>query len=183
MSDVLNAAPAASESSVSASEAPSQASSMTPAQAALLPSEHQGGAVEALKDQAANGSPKEQVQAKKMLKQLKIKFNGKESVEDLPFEIPDDAKSIDYMTRQLQMSKLSQSKAQEYSDLEKEVKSFVEALKKDPRKVLSDPTIGIDIKQLAAQVIEEAQAKLRARPARLRAVAASRRADVYMRFG
>lgn len=159
MSDVSSAAPAAPVSQPSppiAQPAKPSANSLTPAQAALLPTEDvSGGTVADLKDQAANGTPKEQAIAKKTLKQLKIKFNGKESLEDLPFEIPDDAKSIDYMTRQIQMSKLSQSKAQEYSDLEKEVKSFVEQLKKDPRKVLSDPTIGIDIKKLAAQVIEE----------------------------
>jgi hypothetical protein len=50
---------------------------------------------------------------------------------------------------------MGQSKAQEYSQLEKEVKSFIEELRKNPKKVLNDPTIGIDIKQLAASIIEE----------------------------
>lgn len=158
MSDVSSGASAPVSAPVAPQAAPvskPSANSLTPAQAALLPTEPPATQVADLKAQAANGTPAQAAAAKKTLKQLKIKFNGKESLEDLPFEIPDDAKSIDYMTRQIQMSKLSQAKAQEYSDLEKEVKSFVEELKKDPRKVLSDPNIGIDVKKLAAQVIEE----------------------------
>ena len=108
-----------------------------------------------LKDQAANGTPKEQAQAKKMLKELKIKFNGKEILEKLPFEIPDDESSKDFMTRHLQMSKMGATKAQEYSQLEKEVKTFIEELRKNPRRILADPNVGIDVKKLAAEVIEE----------------------------
>lgn len=111
--------------------------------------------VEGLKDQAENGTPKQQAQAKKMLKSLKIKFNGKEYDEELPFEIPDDEASVKYMREQLQRAKLSASKAQEYSSLEKQVSSFIEQLKKDPKKALANPAIGVDIKKLAQEIIEE----------------------------
>lgn len=115
----------------------------------------EGGTVDALKDQAENGTPKEQVAAKKMLKSLKIKFNGKEYDEVLPFEIPDDEASVKYMREQIQRSKLSASKAQEFSSLEKEVKAFIEELKANPRKALANPAIGVDIKKLAQEIIEE----------------------------
>lgn len=114
-----------------------------------------GGTVDALKDQAENGTPKQQVQAKKMLKSLKIKFNGREYDEELPFEIPDDEASIKYMKEQLQLGRLARSKSQEYSSLEKEVKAFVDELKKNPRKALANPAIGVDIKKLAQEIIEE----------------------------
>lgn len=95
------------------------------------------------------------VEAKKRIKQLKLKFNGKESVEDLPFEIDDDPKAIEYMTKQLQMAKLGQSKAQEFSKLESDVTAFLKELKSNPRKALSNPAIGIDVKQFAAEILEE----------------------------
>jgi len=117
--------------------------------------------------EAAKEAKKEEAQLKKTLKKLKIKFNGKEYDEELPFEIPDDEKSREYMTKQLQMSKLSQSKAKEAAELEKEVRSFIEELKKNPRKVLSDPNIGVDIKQLAASIIEEEIANSQKSPEQL----------------
>jgi hypothetical protein len=98
---------------------------------------------------------KEKEVAKKMLKKLKIKFNGKEIEEDLPFEIPDDEASVDYMRKQLQMSKMASSKSSEKAQLEKELQAFFQELKKNPRKVLSDPNIGVDMKKIVAEMIEE----------------------------
>lgn len=112
-------------------------------------------AIANLEAQAANGTPAQKAEAKKTLKQLKIKFNGKDLNEDLPFEIPDTDEARNYMTNKLQMSRLAQNKSQQYSQLEGEVKNFVEMLKKDPRKILSDPNIGVDVKQFAAQILQE----------------------------
>jgi hypothetical protein len=95
---------------------------------------------------------KEEVKAeKKRIKQLKLKFNGKDILEDLPFEIDDDPKAIEYMTKQLQKAKLSESKSQEFSQLEKDVSNFLKELKSNPRKALTNPAIGLDIKQFAAE--------------------------------
>lgn len=96
----------------------------------------------------------EKQEIKKRLKSLKLKVDGKEFNEELPFEIDDDPKAIEYMTKHLQMSKMGSKRAQDYSKLEKDVQDFVERLRKNPAEVLSDPSIGIDIKQLAAKVIE-----------------------------
>lgn len=92
---------------------------------------------------------------KKRINSLKIKYNGKEIEEKLPFEIDDDPAAIEYMTKQLQLAKLSQSKSQEAKALESEVVSFLQELKTNPRKALANPLIGIDVKQLAAEILEE----------------------------
>jgi len=91
----------------------------------------------------------------KRLKRVKLKVDQKEFEEELPFEIPDDPESLDYITRNLQLAKMGQSRAQQYSQLEKEVKAFIEELKKDPVKILSSPEFGVDVKKLAAKVIED----------------------------
>lgn len=101
-------------------------------------------------------APKKLTEAeKKRIKKLKLKFNGQEFDEELPFEIDDNPEAVEYMTRKLQLAKLGQSSTQRYSQLEKEVLQFVDELKKNPRKALSDPRIGVDIKKLAAEVLEE----------------------------
>lgn len=90
---------------------------------------------------------------KKKIKQIKGKFNGKEFVEDLPFEI--DEEHAEYFQRQLQMARMGQHKAQELSSFEREVGAFLQELKTNPRKALQNPAVGIDIKQLAAEILEE----------------------------
>ena len=93
---------------------------------------------------------------KKLKPKEKVHYvNGKEFEEKLPFEIDDDPAAIEYMTKQLQLAKMSQSKAQEAKALESEVVSFLQELKANPRKALANPMIGIDIKQLAAEILEE----------------------------
>lgn len=92
-------------------------------------------------------------QEKKRVNSLMLKFNGKEYEEKLPFEIDED--QSDWMRKQLQLAKMSQSKAQEVASLEKEVIAFMQELKSNPRKALANPMIGIDIKQLAADILEE----------------------------
>lgn len=110
-------------------------------------------AAEILTDPSA--SKAEKAIAKKTLKSLKIKFNGKEYDEELPFEIPDNPESIKYMQNKLQMDRLARVKSQESADQVKMINEFLNELKKNPRKVLSDPTIGVDLKKIAAELIEE----------------------------
>lgn len=107
-------------------------------------------------------APQEQLTPaeKKRVNSLMIKYNGKEIEEKLPFEIDED--QADWMRKQLQLAKMSQSKAQEYSNKEKEMQSlqaevvaFINELKTNPRKALSNPMVGLDIKQLAAEILEE----------------------------
>jgi len=102
----------------------------------------------------AKPAPKTVAEVKRLNK-LKIKFNQKEEDVDLPFDIPDDPKAVEWMQKNMQMARLGTTKAQEYSQLEKEVFNFVEELRKNPRKALANPNIGVDIKKLAAEVLEE----------------------------
>lgn len=105
---------------------------------------------------------------KKRINSLKLKYNGKEIEEKLPFEIDDDPAAIEYMTRQLQLAKMSQTKAQESANLEREVIAFMQELKTNPRKALSNPMIGLDIKQLAAEILEEEIANSQKSPEQLK---------------
>jgi hypothetical protein len=89
----------------------------------------------------------------KKYKQLKLKFNGKETVEELPFEV-DDAQ-LEWMTKQRQKAMLADHKSQEFSQLEREVGAFIQELRKNPKKALSNPAIGLDIKEFAAQILQE----------------------------
>lgn len=100
-------------------------------------------------------SKPEKAAAKKALKRLKYKLDGQEFEEDLPFEIPDDPAAIKYMQEQLQMSKVSRKRMGEKAQLEKDVRSFIEGLRKNPAKALSDPNIGVDLKKLAAEIIQK----------------------------
>lgn len=142
------AASAASES-LSSSESSENLSESQGLQSQSLESQ------EAAIDADPSLSRAEKAEAKKTLKNLRIKVDGREFDEELPFEIPDDEEAVEWMKRNLQMSRMGQKRSQELSTLEKEVRSFIDELKKNPRKVLSDPTIGIDVKRLAAEVIEE----------------------------
>lgn len=123
-------------------------------------------------ESAANSSAGEagQAAAKKeaaRIKKLKLKVDGHELEEELPFEIDDNPEAIEYMTRQLQMSKAAQKRMGEHAQLQKEVKYFLEELRKNPKKILADPSIGIDVKQLAAQIIEEEIANSQKSPEQL----------------
>jgi len=153
MSEINASAPVAQESAPSSSN--SNESPFPNQENSALDASAEGQSVENLQELAAKGTPSEQKAAKKMLKSLKLKIDGREVEERLPFEIPDDEESIEFMKRNLQMSKMGQKRAQEYSQLEKEVKSFIDELRKNPRKVLADPSIGIDVKKMAADLIEE----------------------------
>lgn len=91
----------------------------------------------------------------KRIKKLQIKYKGKDLEEELPFEIPDTPEAREYMQKQLQLAKLSTDNSEQFSQLDKEIKEFVAALRENPKAILSDPDIGIDLKELARSVIEE----------------------------
>lgn len=102
--------------------------------------------------------PVKQAEIKKeiaRIKKLKLKVDGKDYDEDLPFDLPDDPKAKEYMTRQLQLAKMGQNRAQQYSALEKDVVGFLNELKANPKKALSNPNFNLDLKKLAAEIIEE----------------------------
>lgn len=95
------------------------------------------------------------VEAKKTLKQLSIKVDGQEFVENLPFEIPDTKEARDFMARELQMSRMGQKRAQHAANLEKEIGQFVEDMKSNPFKAMQDPAFNIDVKEAIKKYIEQ----------------------------
>lgn len=103
----------------------------------------------------------------KKIKQLKLKFNGKDIVEDLPFEI--DEKDADWYVKQRQKAMLADHKAREYAQLENEVGAFIQELRKNPKKALQNPAIGLDIKELAASILQEEIERSQKSPEQLRA--------------
>jgi len=108
---------------------------------------------EVLESQGEEGSeetaPAETKAVEKRLKKLKLKVDGEEIEEE--FNLDDD----EYLTRQLQLAKMAQKRGQSYSQLEKEIKSLMQELKSNPRAVLESDLFGLDMKQLAASIIEE----------------------------
>lgn len=131
---------------------------------------------------------------KKRINSLKIKFNNKEYEEKLPFEI--DEEHAEWMKNQIQKAKLSASKSEQYANLEKDsnllkqdIQAFFQELKSNPKKALQNPLVGIDIKMLAAEILEEELAeqekspdqrerdKLQARLAQLEEERAKEKAD------
>lgn len=87
------------------------------------------------------------------LRSLRLKVDGREIEEDLPFEIPDDPEAVEYMKRQLQMARMGSKRAQEYAQLEKEIKELITEGTKNPRKLLKE--LNIDERELARQIIEQ----------------------------
>ncbi len=86
---------------------------------------------------------------KDLKRKIRLKVDGEEFDEEI------DLNDEDYLRKQLQLAKVSQKRMNEYASLEKEVRQFIDALKSDPKSVLSDPTLGLDLKKLAQSVIEE----------------------------
>lgn len=156
-----SAAPAAPSQDTSVSAEDSNSSSQQSA-----PAEGQAADLQAIQNDP-NAPVAVKKEAAKRLKALKLKIDGREVEEQLPFDIPDTAEAREYMTRQLQMSKAAQKRMGEKAALEQQVSSFLEELRKNPRKVLSDPAFGVDIKNLAAQVIEEEIANSQKSPEQL----------------
>jgi hypothetical protein len=103
----------------------------------------------------------------KKIKKLKLKFNGKEIEEDLPFEI--EEAHADWLVKQRQKAMLADHKANEYSNLERQIGAFLNELKANPKKVLRDPNINADLKALAAEILEEEIVRSQKTPEELRA--------------
>lgn len=103
----------------------------------------------------------------KKIKKLKLKFNGKEIEEDLPFEI--EEQHAEWLAKQRQKAMLSDHKAREYAQLEQEVGAFIQELRKNPKKALQNPAIGLDVKELAASILQEEIERSQKTPEQLRA--------------
>jgi len=106
-------------------------------------------------------------EAVQMIRELKLKIDGEELVEELPFEVtPEQA---EYLKKELQMSKMAQKRAQEAADLRKseqrresELKDFLNTLKTQPQKVLEQ--MGVNIHELYENIASEELRKAQLTP-------------------
>jgi hypothetical protein len=111
------------------------------------------GSVEGLEAAVPAAEAKAVAKEAARLRSLRLKVDGREIDEDLPFEIPDDPEAVEYMKRHLQMSRMGTKRAQEYAQLEKEIRQLITEGTKNPRKLLKE--LSIDERELARQIIEQ----------------------------
>lgn len=102
----------------------------------------------------------------KRISELKLKVHGEEITEALPFEIEENPEVVEYLTKQLQLSKAAQRAMQEKSSFEKQVGQFFKDMKSNTKAKLME--LGIDPKEFAAQVIEEEIKKAQMSPEQIR---------------
>lgn len=147
MSEEMNSAPAADASLNVGSQVDASAQEgVTPEQAAVTHAEAKAEA--------------------KRIRELKLKVHGQEITEELPFEIEEDPEVVEYLTKQLQLSKAAQRAMQEKSTFEKQVGQFFQDMKSNTKAKLIE--LGIDPKEFAAQVIEEEIKKAQMSPEQLK---------------
>lgn len=92
---------------------------------------------------------KEVAAIKKQLEKYKLKVDGEEWEQELDLSDHEEVK------KHLQLSKVSQKRMQEVAEYKKQVAQFFELLKNDPLRVLSDPKLGLNLKDMANKVLNE----------------------------
>lgn len=85
----------------------------------------------------------------KQLKEYKLKINGKDK--SFKLDLSNDAE----MQKYLQKAMASDESFQQAAEVRKAAMQFISELKSNPRKVLTDPNIGIDLKKLAEEIMSE----------------------------
>ncbi len=125
----------------------------------------EGSAIESLEGGQETPETKEEA---KYLKNLKLKVFGDEVDESLPdyLQIQDNPQAVEYLTKQFQLSKAAQRAMQENSTFKSQVQQFIGDLKGNTKKALID--MGVDLKTLAAEVIEEEIKKSQLSPQELK---------------
>lgn len=138
------AAPAASSPAPAAPAAPTDVSSTAPVTASEADSSEEEEEAEV---EASAEAPKEEKKSSK--RKYKTKVNGKQHEVELD---PDNEEEV---ARYLQKAMASDEKFEEAAQLRKSVSQLVEMLKTNPLEILRRPELGIDIKALAEQVLNQ----------------------------
>lgn len=94
----------------------------------------------------------------KQLKEYKLKVDGRER--SVKLDLNDDAEVLKY----LQKAEASDKRFQEAAEVRKAAMTFIDELKKNPRKVLSDPNIGVDLRKFAEDIMNEQIAEMEKSP-------------------
>lgn len=98
--------------------------------------------------------------APQTVRKLRLKVDGEEFEEELPFDIPKEQE--EYLKKQLQLAKVSQKRMQAAAEKERHIKQmegdirdFLLELKENPIKVLSDPNLSVDLKAIAQTIMNQ----------------------------
>lgn len=106
---------------------------------------------------AQKAAPKQEA-PKSSRKKYNLTVDGRN--EDFELDLGND----DEVKKYLQKARAADKRFAESAEIRKAALSFIDELKKNPRKVLSDPNIGIDVKKFAEQVMNEQLAELEKSP-------------------
>lgn len=82
-------------------------------------------------------------------RKINIKVDGQE--EEVEFD-PDNEEEL---RKHLQLSRAAMKKMSEAAKTKKQAEMFIEQLKSDPKKVLSNPNLGLDFRQIAEEYLYE----------------------------
>ena len=142
--------PVAPEAAPEAQKAPMP----SPAEAAAMSIADIGKPVGAKEAPPTKEEPKKAPEAvKEALKSNKKKYSltvdGKN--EDIELDLDNDEEIKKY----LQKSKAADKRFQEAADVRKAAMDFIDQLRKNPRRVLTDPNIGIDVRKFAEEILNE----------------------------
>jgi hypothetical protein len=110
--------------------------------------------LQAKKDEGVKLSKKEE----KQLREYNLKVNGKER------KLSVDVGNEDEMKKYLQKALASDDAFKHSSEVRKAAVQFIEELRTNPRKVLSDPNINVDLKKLAQDIMNEQMQEMEKTP-------------------
>lgn len=102
----------------------------------------------------------------KRINKLTLKVHGSEIEESLPFEFDENPEAVEYLTKQLQLSKAAQRAMQENSAFQKQVGQFFDGMKTNTKAKLIE--LGIDPIEFAKEVIEGEIKKAQMSPEQIR---------------
>jgi len=130
--DVSSSSPTSSQSSTSSGSVPS-VESVT------------GGAVkpeQSSKESSGNTAPAEKIEQKVEEARIRAKVNGKER-----------EYTMEEARRRLELIDGAEEKFQSAAQMRKQVEQFIETLRKDPKKILLNPDLGINFREIAEEYL------------------------------
>jgi len=154
MADATSTAAPEAAAEINESLDPSIAAPEAKADATAAPA---AAEVAAIASKKAEGEKLTKSEAK-ILKEYKLKVNGRD--ETIKF----DPTNEEEVKSWLQKGRASDQKFQEAAEVRKAAMSFIEELRKNPRKVLSDPNINIDLKKFAEEIMNDQIAEMEKSP-------------------
>ena len=164
MDNTQNAAPAADSQVTPETQAPEIQEQQTQEVQAAAPEATAKDAAQLnkLENKDTSKMSKTEKQAhEKKVEKFKLKVYGKEVEEEL------DLNDREAVTKKLQMAHAANEKMRESAEMKRAAEEFITMLKTDPRRVLTDPNIGVDLKKLAQEILEEEIANAQKSPEQL----------------